>query len=315
MFNTAYETLPCRSYPMGEITNALQRADVGGQGSIREIIRPAFSTTTDHKDLTMRTAVVLEGTPGIGIFAHPIVIEMLGSNIFKAMVDARDVTKLDYNGEMKVSSQPEFNLIRGRVILQSKWSMGYIAGLESLPYHSFPMAIFADWISDSLARRFNLDLEAAVQVKALAAFMYLSMHQRKKEFQDYELVEIVTKIGHVTNVPVNMVNEVISEPIYFDDINDFCEAVATRIPRSRLADLNPVVLYSIIKGSWFGKNSAELAAVAVEHPPTFDALVYAAASVSSFQRTILGGLVKQELRNRDALTFVEKINKIILDKE
>jgi len=316
MFNTAYETRPCRSYQMNEIGNALQRAIAADDPAIHRVTRSSFATGTDGKELTFSTAMVVDGASGVGLFAHPTVTaNQMTSNYYMTLVDARDVTKVDYHLNLKVTSQPEYNLIQARAILQTKWSTGFYAGLNSLPYHAFPMSIYADWISDALTRRFNLDLEASVRVKALAAFMYLSMHQRNKEMEDYDLIPIATKIAAVTNTPANIVSDVISVPLYLADIDDFCDAVSTRIQSSRLEDINPVVLYSIIKGSWFGKNSAELAAVAVEHPPTFDALVYAAGSVSSFQRTLLGGLVKQELRNRDALSFIQKINNLILDKE
>ena len=98
-------------------------------------------------------------------------------------------------------------------------------------------------------------------------------------------------------------------------MEEFCDELSQRVGSSRLDGLNPVVLYGIIKGSWFGKNASELVSVAIEHPPTFDALIYAAASTSSLQRTILGTLVKGELRDREAMSFVEKINHLMLDKQ
>lgn len=315
MFNTAYETLPCRSYPMDGVSKALALALVGSGTGVQDIRSVQVAANVDAKDMYMRTAIVTDNVTNVGIFAHPVVIQTHRDNEYSTITDARDVTKVEYDGGYKITSVPEYNFIRARAILQAQWSLSFIGGMVSNPYHNFPMAIYANWISDSLTRRFNLDLEASVRVKALAAFMYLSMHQRKKEFEEFLLVDIAMKISRVTKVPTNIVSEVIDTPIYFSDVDDFCGALATRVNSSRIDDINPVVLYSIIKGSWFGKNAPEIAAVAVEHPPTFDALTYTAASVSSFQRTILGTIVKQELRDREALAFVEKVNGLILEKE
>ena len=318
MFNTAYETLPCRMYRMDEIYKAVAMATVNGNGSVRATVSSQFTQTQDHKDLSVTTSLLVDGTPNIPLFAHPIVITNHANAKtvhHDVVIDARDVTKIGYDGDMKIVSLSEYNLQRARVILQSKWTMNIGAGALSAPVHNFPMRVFSRWIADALARRFNLDLDASVRVQALAGFMYMSMHNTTKEFPEYELVDIAMKVSRAVNIPTNIAAEVLNHPAYFSSVEEFCDELSQRVGSSRLDGLNPVVIYGIIKGSWFGKNASELVSVAIEHPPTFDALIYAAASTSSLQRTILGTLVKGELRDREAMSFVEKINHLMLDKQ
>lgn len=318
MFKTAYDTLPCRMYRMDEIYKNLQIAISGNDPAIVDAIPASFATGQSHAEITVRSLFVIDGIVNLPLFAHPIAIPMLDSNnakIFSVATDARDVTKRDYDSGWKVTVQAEFNLLRTRLLMQSRWLANILAGAVTAPVQNFPMRIYSRWLADALARRFNLDLDAAVRVQALAAFMYMSMHHSAKELRDYELVDIAMKISRGVNIPTTIVSEVLDDIGFFDNVEEFCDALVTRVPSSRIDGLNPVVLYGIVKGSWFGKNASELVSVAIEHPPTFDALIHAAAGSSTLQRTILGTLVKAELRDREALAFVEQINHLIIGKE
>lgn len=318
MFKTAYDTLPCSMYKMDEIYKGISLAIAGNDRAITPAILPQFSSGQQHQDVTVSSMFLIDGAVNIPLFAHPILIDSSANSkvlIYTAVSDARDVTKRDFDNGWKVTAQSEFNFIRARLIMQSRWFSNILSGAKSAPAQNFPMRVFSRWLADALARRFNLDLDAAIRVQALAAFMYISMHNSDKELKDYEIIDISMKISRGVNIPSGVVAETLADIHYLDNVSDFCDALITRVVNSRLEGLNPVVLYGIIKGSWFGKNASELVSVAIEHPPTFDALIHAAAGSSTLQRTILGTLVKGELRDREALAFVESVNRLILDKE
>lgn len=318
MFKTAYETLPCRMYKMDEVYKNIQLALAGRDVALVDNTPVQFATGQTNAEVTVRGIMVIDGAVNIPIFAHPVALEEpsgANSKHWVVATDARDVTKRSFDSSWKVTTQSEYNMIRTRLILQTRWLTNIISGATSAPIQNFPMRIYSRWMADAMARRFNLDLDSAVRVQALAAFMYLSMHHEMKEIKDYELPDIAMKIGRGVNIPVNIVAEVIEGISYFDNVEEFCDNLITRIPSSRLEGLNPVVLYGIVKGSWFGKNASELVSVSIEHPPTFEALLYAAAGSSALQRTILGTLVKAELRDREALAFIEKINHATINKE
>ena len=107
MFNTAYETLPCRMYRMDEIYKAVAMATVNGNGSVRATVSPQFTQTQDHKDLSVTTSLLVDGTPNIPLFAPPIVITTHADAKIvhhDVVIDARDVTKIGYDGDMKIVS-------------------------------------------------------------------------------------------------------------------------------------------------------------------------------------------------------------------
>lgn len=318
MFKTAYDTLPGRVYQMDDVYKKLQMAIAGSDEALVDAIPPSFATGQTHAEITVRSLFVIDGAVNLPLFAHPVALPAVDNNsqkIYNVVTDARDVTKRNYDSGWKVTVQGEYNLLRTRLILQARWLANSLAGATSAPVQNFPMRIFSRWIADALARRFNLDLDVTVRVQALAAFMYMSMHQEIKELNDYNMVDIAMKIAQAVNIPTAIASEALDGLSYFDNIAEFCDTLITRTGSSKIDGLNPVVLYGIVKGSWFGKNASELVSVSIEHPPSFDALIHAAAGSSTLQRTILGTLVKAELRDREALAFVEKINHAILGKE
>lgn len=318
MFKSAYDTLPCRVYKMDDIYKGLEMAIAGNNPAVHSLGPVMIAQDMSSIDRHSNISILIDGLPNMNLFAHPVVITMYDNTknpSIYSISDARDVTKVDFSGQMKVTSPAEFNLIRARTYLQAKWVLALESGITSLPIHSFPLRIFARWIAESLTRRFNLDLDASLRVQAIAGFMYLSMHQEKKDLEPHDLVDISVKIGRSVSVPVNIVSEVLDGIGYFENVVDFCDELTQRVGSSHLDGLNPIVLYGIIRGAWFGKNASEMVAVSIEHPPTFDALIYAAASTSSLQRTNLGTLVKAELRDKEALSYVEKVNGLILNKE
>lgn len=317
MFKSPYDTLPCRMYRNDEIYKAVQMMIASGDPALPKVGGPMFATSQSHQEVTVGSHFVIDGAVNLPLFAHPIVIENLNDGkvvFYNVVADARDVTKRGYESGWKVTSQSEFNLIRTRLILEARWLMNSLSGAQTAPVLNFPMRMFSRWIGDALARRFNMDLDATVRVQAIAAFMYMSMHHGDTEIKDYELVDMAMKISRGINVPTAIVSEVLQDITFFSNVEEFCDALLTRVGSSKLDGLNPVVLYGIIRGSWFGKNASELVSVAIEHPPTFDALLHAAAGSSTLQRTLLGTLVKAELRDREALAFVETINHAILEK-
>ena len=308
MFKSPYDTLPCRFYKLDHIVQVLQVMHQSQDPALIGIGTSAIVQGPDGHDYAHYSHVVVDGAPPLDYFSHPITFTT--DILVETIGDARDTTKMDYSQNFKITSQAEYNLIRARVILQSNWLTAIAHG--DAPIHGFPMEIYANWLADALTRRFNLDLDASVRVRALAAFMYISMHKATKEFEEHELVSLSLRIASTISVPANIVTEVLTDPIYFSNVEDFCDAVTTRITTSRLDGLNPTVLYGIIKGSWFGKNAAELVQVGVEHPPTFDALCYAAGTTSSLQRTLIGTIVKRDLKSKDAIGFIEKISRLII---
>ena len=317
MFNSAYETRPCTMYRMDEVYKSLQLALVSNDSAITRPVPHIFATGQGHEDIIAIPHMVVDGAVGIPIFVHPVVIELPSQDkkhkAVEIVVDGRDVTKRDYNDNWKPTVYGEYSFLRTRLALQARWSANILATEHGAPTHHFAMRIYARWITDLLSRRFNLDLDNAVRTQALAGFMYLSMHQPKKELKDYDMVDIAMKISRACSIPTAIASEVLTDLEYFSNVEDFTDAISTRIPSSRVSDLTPVVLYGILRGSWFGKNASELVSVAVEHPPTFDALIHAAAGSSSLQRTVLGTLVKAELRDRDAESFVQGINALIIE--
>jgi hypothetical protein len=320
MFHTAYDTEPCRVYNLNELSRNLLASIESNDPSCRPLIKPLIAQDVHHKDVIVKTFGLSEGTPNIPMFTHPLVLDSLlkhaGSPVHYVTSDVRDSTDVDYHGNLKIKSIVEYNANRCRAILQGKWTLGIKAGVKEMPVNNFAMRLYSRWIGETFAQKLRCDIETTMRVKAIAAFMYYSMHQSKEEVTESELLQLSMKIGGAIRVPSNYVMEVLSDQLYLKDVKEFAALLGTGALSSRMEDVNPLVIYSSLRGTWMAlKNAAETVAVAIEHPPTFEALLYSAATTSALQRSALGTMVKEELRDKDALAFVERITRIIADVE
>jgi hypothetical protein len=71
-----------------------------------------------------------------------------------------------------------------------------------------------------------------------------------------------------------------------------------------LNNLNTATLYPIMAGTWYGANSAEMVAVALEHPPTWVTMVYQATTARSYYHSALAKMLEQNQYKNEVRQFV-----------
>lgn len=315
MFKTAYDTSACVYYrSLDDIQKVLGQV-LAIQDDTTETLSVA-GPITDRQGhpASYHACVLIDGVLDIPYFAHPMVITSLGGMpIHHVISDARDSTRRDPMGGFKVTSLSDYSFTRIRTILQMRWLIDFSQS-SSASYQAFAIDIYSRWISETIARRFNLDITQTMQVKAIAGFMFISMHKQDKEIQDYERPELQMYITKNCKVPTTVM-ATLQMDNYIDDVKEFCEILSSQLDTNRLAGLNPATLFGLMKGSWFGKNAGEIVNVSLEHPPTFNGLIYAAAGSPSFQKTSLGKLVKENLKSNEAGSFIHSIAQLINNKD
>lgn len=319
MFNSPYETTPCKLYRIDKITEQLERLPVNYNHSEDEAINSFGQklqvASLDGNANMVRNVYIKPLAVNIPIFIHPITIPSKDANGFDAIIsDCRDCTRTNAHGVTSISAHSEFEFIRARNYLQGQWHLNISMGSKSMPVNNFAMYVFSRLIADAFTMRSNLDLLASTKVQALAAFYYYSMHQKNKELSDYELPNLVMKISKAIKVPTTVVGEIIDDVTYIENIEDFCDRLISKGISSVFEDINPAVVFGILRRAWMGKNSPEIIAVSLEHPPTFEAMLYMAAINPTFSKTSIGVIAKKDLKDRDALSFIERITQLILGK-
>lgn len=320
MFNSAYETLPCKLYRLDDISKQVERLVLSSSdetsGLSKFSNKHMTSTGMNAEVASVINAFINPNAVGINIFIHPLVISNGTASYRDAIVsDCRDVVKVDSFGGVKITAMGEYSFHRVRNYLQGEWHLNLIQGATQSPVNNYAMLVFSRLIADAFTMRFNLDLLTANKVQALAAFHYYSMHQKEKEIKDYELPNVILKIAKATRIPSDILAEVINELTFFSSIEDFCDKITEEGYSTVFAGTNPTVVYGILRRAWMGKNAPEIVAVSLEHPPTFEAMLHIASTNPSYAKTGIGIIAKKELRSRDALSFIEKNNRLILGDE
>jgi hypothetical protein len=96
------------------------------------------------------------------------------------------------------------------------------------------------------------------------------------------------------------------------NINDFCSDVVRILENSRLQDFNAGVLITVLANTWYGINSKENIAVAIEYPPVMAAIVYTALVEKTYRNSIIAKITERYSKNSHGSNFLMSL-KVILD--
>jgi hypothetical protein len=155
----------------------------------------------------------------------------------------------------------------------------------------FAGKVFSFWLSDCIARRYNLDPGDQLTLNILCHFYYQSLFIEETVFDEMIKQKFAVSTSNDLKVETKTVYTVFDKIGTIKNIVDFCQAVKDTTNNVRLNDFSAAMLYTITGTSWFGMNSKEMMAVAVEHPPTWINLIYAATTEKSFKNSQLAKTV------------------------
>lgn len=306
MFKDAYSTTPCSAYQIKSSIDGVQRHMVMDNTQCKQVPIPG-RTDGFVKDLWM----VTPGLSDIPPFAHPLVIpSKIMEGVTETFIDVRNFTRLTRDDEVVVSASMDYELSVLRGFFQSVWNRGEYMDMLNLGHYQ--ITIFARWLSEALTRRLALDPEIQMRVTVLAAYFYLCMFndQVDDELEDKTMLRYAAMIARSTYVNADDVIKII-EPLPFQRrASDFCRLLEEHGESARFEKFNVGLLYTIISGSWFGSNARELAAVAVEHPPTWLAMLCMATNERGYRNTVIGKLAQQYQKADEVRSFLFNIKQL-----
>lgn len=284
MFSYPYETTPCAQYVLDDVRKALQRS------MVEEALRPLeFAGGKTIPTVVM----VTPSRSAIPVFSQPLHFTHFGRELLA--VDVRPFTREAIDGTLKIAAPAEFEFLKARTVLTYGWvndGAETMAGMTDLP-----MLAFSRWISEAIVRRLGLSPAEQMQLSMLSAYYYLCLHRDNTPLSEREKTAWTARIARTTRVGAEAVFQMLDSVPVMGDVIDFTQQCATFVNTARLERFTAGLLYSMLGGSWFGANSKETAAVAIEHPPTFMAMLYAAVVDRSFRNAGFSRLVEQLNRN------------------
>lgn len=217
-------------------------------------------------------------------------------------LDLRNHVRVTGKGEgYEIRNESEYRLALIKYVLSGLWGVGKQSTMYSLELAHFS---FATWLSDNLTSKFGLSLGDQVRLRTLASLYYARLFYN--DIPDDELDKLLIRTKKNILVP-ELVKEIHATVGDMQTIDDFCKMCYEVTGNLRLKGLDYVVLSNIISGNWLGASGKELSLLALEHPPTWIAMVYAAITQRAFKRSFITSIVeKQGTRGKDG-DFVKQV--------
>lgn len=270
---TPYDTMACTGFLMKKTTDALEEAFVLGH------LTP--SATDPRVLLVEGGSPVVDQVPS---FAHPLFINPRKEEQGYVVVDVRYFGRFDKLANRFVNRNVvEYDLAHNRAKLTRIWSTEYPTVLQNVS--DIPMAIYASWVSEAVSRKFQLEPREQLLFSILAAYFYCCLFMEDQQLSEQERIKISGRIARTLRTSAQNVLEVIEGLNVISGVKQFCEVAPGAVGSIRLQMLNPGLLYTLLKGTWFGVNAPEIIATAVEHPPTWLSIVMASFKDRSFKNT------------------------------
>ena len=219
----------------------------------------------------------------IPLFTHPITIFNFRGNDYLC-TDLRLFVKKDspvHEIEKNIKNRTEYNLAKSRAVLNLIWLNEGTSGMRIAL--SFAGSVFSTWLSEAISRTFALDFKDQTTISVITDFYYQTLFSDDKVFdEDFKQKAAIHTIK-ATNSTSALVFEIFDQIEVMSSIEDYCEYVKKITENVRLKDFNLAVLLTIVKNSWYGANAKEMLSVALEHPPTWNAIVYTALTEKTYR--------------------------------
>lgn len=223
------------------------------------------------------------------------------------VVDLRASTRWDRaNFEAKVSNVPLFRRDIIRTIMQSLWSGN--GANEILRLGNFQVKLFANWINDTISRRFALDGQQSLTLTILAAYYYLCLFTDSHKVDNHRTALVINRS---LNISMSYINEQLDKVEPYSDITSFLASLPEALVTERLAGLNIDVFISLLAGSWFGANNSLLVGTALEYPPNFVTLAYLGLTDKGSRLAGLSKLALRFERDNNTKEFVKMVSDVL----
>ena len=307
MFVNPYDTTVCKDHLTANIIKTIKVADAT-EGLTYTVQTPSKTSPTNSVDLFQRKlALVTAKHKDVLPFAHPMMVEFVSDK--RIVIDARSFTKLQQN-DVFVSSETNYLFELIRASLMDHMINGSVKDLLSLG--SFPMLVYARWLSESITKRTGLNPAEQAKLLVICAFFYNSLYREDPTYTDVELSRLVQLISKITYIPVNVCQEVADHILPMSNLKELVSQIVGLIDSPRLEKFSVGLLLTIVMNSWYGVNSKEIVCVGLEHPPTWLALVYAALNDRSYKNAGLSKVVLANDKKDAGKSFSMNLTNLVL---
>lgn len=286
-------------------------------------VRNADNPAGDANKSSMYNGMVYQVQPGLGrlpTFAHPVTIpnewtskdDINKNYAYDVYVDVRNFTRLNLAKDVVISSQTDYEFTCLRGWLQAIWCKTENSFNDILTLGPYPLAMFARVMSALLVRRFGLNPDVQMRITIILAYFYLCMFKdvpadEPTMLDERGYLEISRMITQGTYIEASDVIPVVSVIPVMRNVKELVAALKEHGNTIRFEQLNEAILLELVATIWAGSNYREVAQVAIEHPPTWCAMLYTVLDQRGFANCYLAKACKDYSRGDMDENFVKHV--------
>ncbi|MNF25392.1 hypothetical protein D3C87_1129390 [compost metagenome] len=299
-----YDTHQGRMYQTDKIISQIKRAQI--DLPLPEVETPGgnviknlhfVTPSEEHEDVNLFTQYVNLGTD-----QEP-----------RLVLDGRPYMRYDRRtGTYRLTAENDymFQCIRGALTL--RLMKGDKAAIRRLG--DVPLIAFTRWITLALSQKFNLDLAAELKVSIAVAYYFLGMSDDDIATDAEARMQMANIVQRVTKAELRLVMEVADTIKSLKTFDDLARTVSEDLGTIRMGKLKYPDIWTLVAGSFSGVNYRENVGVALEHLPTFIAMVYCALEDRSYRKSVIFLRAKSAGSERDHKTFTDLVYREVAEQ-
>lgn len=300
VFKTSYDTTMGKIFDLRKLDLTLKKMLITTFISSRTLRLPP----NDGRKAIFITGMDTDETE-VPPFIHPYLLK--DKNVEYLATDLRSFNNTaskyasDREFETSVRNTTEYSLVKSRAMLNLMWLGPDILKIRAR--FAFAGNVFAAWLSQAITRAYALDFSDQARIMAVSLYYYHLLFETETRLSGKALEVAVVHTIKATKLPGAEIYKLFEEIGEISCIEDYCNEVKKHIESVRLNDFNLLMLLTLIENTWYGTNSKELLKVAVEHPPTWIAIVYATLTERTYRSSGLFKLIEVQSKRGNSDEF------------
>ncbi len=296
-----YHTTICSMYRLDHLVRGLQRADI--ESSFPSVETPAGNTVRDA-----RLVPPNDNYTQVSGFTQCVNIGLAKQP--KWVIDARPYMRWDRRHDSyRLLAENDFSFQCTRLALTQ-----VAEGEGERPFlrlGDVPIKTFVRWVTLGVSQRFNLSLEDQMRLSVIVAYYYYTQLTPTREQSETDRHRLANQVSRIVSIPTPQILEIIEPVGALTDGAALASAIAEHGGSVRLSNIKFSDLFLLLASSWVGVNSRENVGVALEHIPTFIAMVYLGLGDRSYRKTLITRRAETAGRQIDHKQFLDQTYRLV----
>lgn len=304
-----YQTTLGRLFKPESYVSAIRKAEIS-------LSLPPMQTVLQETLLDTGYVTPREEHEDIPNFAH--IINLGDDRNPLLVVDGRQYMRYDPRlGVTRLIAANDWQLQCVRVALTLKLMESGPSNFARLT--DFPAKVFTDWITGTLVQRYTLRPESEMALRVIASLYYQAMMAPELREPGHDRIRFAPILARVSGIPIEFIMNMIDPDIEgtvgsLNNANDLALELSTKARTLSMGTLKFADLHTLLKATWFGTNAADNVGIALEHLPTWIAILYTAVSDRSYRKSKITERAERVGRGNDIRNFIDLVGRSVADQ-